>query len=89
MSNATATDNLLVTQNLHKKYRMGSEDLHVLSGVDVSVKRGEWLCILGRSGSGKSTLLHLMGGLDTSAESKLGEGTTFTLRIGDYVEPTK
>jgi len=65
MSNATATDNLLVTQNLHKKYRMGSEDLHVLRGVDVSVKRGEWLCILGRSGSGKSTLLHLMGGLDT------------------------
>ncbi|MBI1370939.1 MAG: ATP-binding cassette domain-containing protein [Planctomycetes bacterium] len=56
---------ILHATNLHKRYRMGHEELHVLRGVDLSVKRGEWLCILGASGSGKSTLLHLLGGLDT------------------------
>ncbi len=55
---------LIQTQGLHKHYFMGSEDLHVLRGVDLAVRSGEWVAILGASGSGKSTLLHLMGGLD-------------------------
>jgi lipoprotein-releasing system ATP-binding protein len=60
-----ANDTLLHIENLHKHYRMGSEDLHVLRGVDLSIRSGEWLGIFGASGSGKSTLLHLIGGLDT------------------------
>ncbi|NBC10561.1 MAG: ATP-binding cassette domain-containing protein [Planctomycetes bacterium] len=54
----------LIAQGLHKHYRMGHADLHVLRGVDIKVSQGEWLTVLGRSGSGKSTLLHLLGGLD-------------------------
>ncbi|MFA7235961.1 MAG: ABC transporter ATP-binding protein [Phycisphaeraceae bacterium] len=56
---------ILEVRELHKHYRMGSEDVHVLRGVDLSVPHGRWLAVLGSSGSGKSTLLHLMGGLDT------------------------
>lgn len=60
-----ATSNVILrTTSLHKTYRMGGEDLHVLRGVELSLQQGEWLAVLGASGSGKSTLLHLLGGLD-------------------------
>ncbi len=64
---------LLSATALHKHYRLGGQDLHVLRGVDLSVAEAEWLAILGRSGSGKSTLLHLLGGLDRPDEG----GVTF------------
>ncbi|MDX1564592.1 MAG: ABC transporter ATP-binding protein [Phycisphaeraceae bacterium] len=55
----------LLARGLHKHYRMGNEDLHVLRGVRMEILAGQWVCVLGASGSGKSTLLHLLGGLDT------------------------
>jgi len=51
-------------RDLRKSFRMGGEALHILKGVNLRVRRGEFLAIVGPSGVGKSTLLHILGGLD-------------------------
>jgi len=52
-------------KNLHKSYPIGHEFLHVLKGIDLHIKEGEFVSIMGSSGSGKSTLLNILGLLDT------------------------
>jgi len=53
------------TFDLWKTYVMGDQEIHAVSGVDIEIKRGEYVAIMGPSGSGKSTLMNLIGCLDT------------------------
>ena len=55
---------ILEARNIHKSYSLGRERMRVLRGVNLQVRRGEFLAIMGASGSGKSTLLHIFGLLD-------------------------
>ncbi|MBT8301481.1 MAG: ABC transporter ATP-binding protein [Maribacter sp.] len=63
---------MIEIKDLHKSYKMGSNSLHVLKGINFSVKDGELVAIMGSSGSGKSTLLNILGMLD---EADSGEYT--------------
>jgi putative ABC transport system ATP-binding protein len=59
-------DNVVIrTYDLWKTYIMGDQEIHAVSGVDIEIKRGEYVAIMGPSGSGKSTLMNLIGCLDT------------------------
>ncbi|MFD2567863.1 ABC transporter ATP-binding protein [Pseudotenacibaculum haliotis] len=55
-------------KNLHKSYPIGKDSLHVLKGIDLHIKEGEFVSIMGSSGSGKSTLLNIVGLLDVHDE---------------------
>ena len=61
---ATVPPSVLGCRNLLKSYQKGSLEIPVLQGIDLDVRQGEFLAIVGQSGSGKSTLLHLLGTLD-------------------------
>ncbi len=56
---------LLQTKDLKKTYDTGSVKTEVLKGIDIQIKEGEFVAIMGHSGSGKSTLMHILGFLDT------------------------
>jgi putative ABC transport system ATP-binding protein len=55
-------------EKLHKSYPIGKESIHVLKGIDLHIKEGEFVSIMGSSGSGKSTLLNIVGLLDIHDE---------------------
>ncbi len=57
---------MLELKSLHKSYKMGSNYLHVLKGINFKVNEGELVAIMGSSGSGKSTLLNILGMLDSA-----------------------
>ena len=65
------SDLLLSARGLRKTFQLGKRSLEVLRGVDVELRRGDFLALRGSSGAGKSTLLYLLGGLDTPNEGEI------------------
>jgi len=61
---------MIQLKNIHKSYQMGKNSLHVLKGIDMEIKEGEMVSIMGSSGSGKSTLLNILGMLDNYDEGE-------------------
>ncbi len=76
---------ILETKNLCKFYGKDENIVKAVNNTNISVKKGEFIAIVGKSGSGKSTLLHLMGGLDypTSGEVIIGGKNIFSLKEED------
>lgn len=62
---------ILRVENLCKKYGWGENEIWALKGVSFSVRKGEFVAVVGKSGSGKSTLLHLLGGVDIPTSGKI------------------
>src|SRR5260221_5225806 len=59
---------IIRTWDLRKTYIMGDQEINAVSGVDIEIKRGEYVAIMGPSGSGKSTLMNLIGCLDSPSK---------------------
>jgi len=62
---------MLRADNLHKVYKDGKKELHVLKGVSLELRKDEAVAIVGPSGAGKSTLLHILGGIDKPSSGKV------------------
>lgn len=74
-------ETMISMKKINKSYKMGTEQLHVLKDIDLTVKKGEYVAILGPSGSGKSTLMNLIGCMDVadSGEYLLGGQPVHTM----------
>lgn len=76
-------DSIIQLKSIHKSYGLGKNTLHVLKGIDLDIKRGELVSIMGSSGSGKSTLLNVIGILDNHDD---GEYVLDGMAIRDLTE---
>ena len=74
MSDEGVNQNLVQVTNVDKIFKRGSEEIHVLGGLDLAIPEGEFLALMGPSGSGKSTLLNLIGGLDRPSQGSVEVG---------------
>src|SRR5580700_3635386 len=61
---STSVEAMLCLRGIHKVYTMGDQEVRALDGLDIDVRDGEFVAIMGPSGSGKSTLMHIIGCLD-------------------------
>jgi len=75
---------MITTRDLKKIYQMGSVEVRALDGVDLDIKKGEFVGIMGPSGSGKSTLLHMLGLLDIPTSGHISLDGIDVSTLDDY-----
>src|SRR5215471_16526296 len=75
---------LVHVDRVEKVFHRGSEDIHVLSNLNLEVPSGEFLALMGPSGSGKSTLLNLIGGLDRPTKGTVSIGGDRVDQLSDH-----
>ena len=78
-----SSDSLVDVHNVSRTFKRGSEEIHVLSNLDLAVANGEFLALMGPSGSGKSTLLNLIGGLDRPTSGSVTIGGDQVNKLSD------
>ena len=85
MTKINQNGGLVRIEGVDKVFQRGSEEIHVLTGLNLDVKEGEFLALMGPSGSGKSTLLNLMGGLDRATRGvvEIGGESVSSMSDGD------
>lgn len=83
-----STRNAVIVRDLIKIYKLGNIEVQALRGLNVNVRKGEMVSIIGVSGSGKSTLLNIIGGLDkaTAGSVKVFETDLTGMSVGDLVK---
>jgi len=74
---------MLAAKGLHKIYKNGAKELHVLKGIDFEVEKGSFVSVQGASGAGKTTLLHLLGGLDRPTKGQVILDRHDLYKLGD------
>ena len=79
-------NNIIEMKDVHKIYKLGSVNVSALNGVDLSVKKGEFVSIMGPSGSGKSTMLHLIGLLDDITKGSLNVKEKDTTKMSEQMK---
>lgn len=71
-----ATDSVIRVEDVHKYYELGETRVHALRGINVEIRRGEFVAVMGASGSGKSTFMNILGCLDKPSSGRyVLEGT--------------
>ena len=84
MNNGERSRDVLELKGIRRSFRQGGVTLEVLRGIDLSVRRGETVALLGPSGSGKSTLLHIAGLLEKPSQGEIVIGGEDCSRMGEH-----
>ena len=64
-------DNYVILNNLTKIYQMGEVSIHAADGISFSVRKGEFVIVVGPSGAGKTTVLNILGGMDSATDGEI------------------